>query len=833
VSAASAVGRNATTIATPLAAADDERLRNRRRTLRPLGPPTPSNLPLPLTSFVGRARELNAIRSLLATERLVSLVGPGGIGKSRLALETAQRSLRSFADGVWYVDLSGVADVGQVELTIVEALGVRQTPPLTPIRVLVEAIGRRRMLLVLDDCERHVDVLSPLVAALLEACPDLRIMATTRQRLAAAGEVIYDVPGLATDPRNAGARSDTTYADAAALFVARLGAYDSTFALTERSARLVSDLCERLDGMPLAIELAAARARHFELEDLVARLSDQPALLRGGPRTAPSRQRSLAATVDWSLDSVSAAARGMFAILGVFRGGFDLDAARAVVGESAGDPVEPVLLELVDESLVRRDVGVRGRTRYRLLEPLRQVAVARHRAKGDRSAVDERHARHYANVAGPAREVDLTSLEPVWLDVVQSEHDNLRAALGWLIDKDADRALELAADLGQFWCRRGYMIEGRAWLDRCLAAATTSVHRDRALLALAMIVSIDDDQAAIPLARTALELAVAHHHPAVESAASVWLTLFTTDDMPTARQAFAQATDAARRSGRPELEIAVLGELADLEWLRGEQAAGLEHAREALAAARTLAAPSLAVVPASILARASAWAGRSDAEALFVESLEAARDLGDVELTGYCLGWLAIHAAWRGDNPAAVELLRDGADAYRRTGSRIGKLHVVEQTGLLLISVGRQADGLHLITSKRRLEGDWLDSPQWTTYVNAEVQRAHAAIGKNAAGTGVEEEAPSVEDAFVEAERALSLVASLAGPNRATEPDRLTRRESEVAQLTARGLTNREIGHRLTISERTAEAHVQHILNKLSLSNRAQIAAWAVTQGLT
>jgi predicted ATPase/class 3 adenylate cyclase len=464
----------------------------------------PNNLPVQLTSFVGRERALAEVGCLLAAERLVTLTGAGGVGKTRLALRVAADGLDRFPDGVWLVDLAPLADEALVPQAVAAAVGVREDPGRPLVATLADALRPKRLLLVLDNCEHLLEACARLAEGLLRACPDLRVLATSREALGLAGEAPYRVPSLAL-PAAPGPLSVEALApsEAVRLFAARAATVRPGFAVTAQNAAAVAEVCRRLDGIPLALELAAARVRVLPVEPLLARLEDRFRLLTGGSRTALARHQTLRAAVDWSYDLLGAAERTLFARLSGFAGGFTLEAAEAV---GAGEGIEPVdvldlLTRLVDKSLVVAEEQPDGAARYRLLETLRQYAQETPAAHGGAEAVRARHAAYYLALAERAAPELEGPRQRAWLDRLEAELDNLRQALRWSQAEGgrAEAGLRLATALGHLWRLRGHQREGREWLEAALAlpaAAPRTAARAAALDGAGVLAWILGDGAA-------------------------------------------------------------------------------------------------------------------------------------------------------------------------------------------------------------------------------------------------------------------------------------------------------------------------------------------------
>jgi predicted ATPase/class 3 adenylate cyclase len=445
----------------------------------------PNNLPLQLTSFVGRERELTALRTLLQQARLVTLVGPGGTGKTRLALEAAAEALDGFPDGVFFVDLTPLGDPGLVAQTIARAQGLRDNEGRSHEEALRAFLRDKHRLLVLDNFE-HLLEAAPLVADLLQACPHVRVLVTSREPLRLRGEQLYPVAPLGVAAGETPART-LVQSEGVQLFVERARARQPDFALSDAIVATVAAICTRLDGLPLAIELAAAHLRLLPPEALLARLERRLPLLVGGARDAPARQRTLRDTIGWSYELLTSLEQVLFRRLAEFAGGWTLDAAEAVWGVEgdAGVAVLEGLESLIDKSLVHRAEAAEGEPRFGMLETVREFAREQVEAHGEAEALRGRHLTSFLALAETA-EPHLTSAtrEP-WLTRLDAEQDNLRAALGWAVETgDVISALRLAGALQWYWFFRGRLSEGRRWLERALAlpgAEDRTVGRAKAL----------------------------------------------------------------------------------------------------------------------------------------------------------------------------------------------------------------------------------------------------------------------------------------------------------------------------------------------------------------
>jgi predicted ATPase/class 3 adenylate cyclase len=428
------------------------------------------NLPVQLNSFVGREKELVEVKNLLQDTHVLTLTGPGGTGKTRLSLQLATEVLKEFPDGVWLVELAPLADPSLVIPTVASTLGVRESPGHTILDALIDYVRAKNMLLLFDNCEHLIETCAQLTYTLLRAAPRLKILATSREVLGITGETAYRVPSLPL-PKEQQLHDIVAFSqnDCVRLFVDRaLAAYPS-FHLKEKSASAIADICRRLDGIPLAIELAAARTKVFPPEEIASRLDDRFRLLTGGSRTALERHQTLFALIEWSHNLLPEAERILLRRLAVFAGGWSFEAAQAVCEEAIDDDVLDLLTHLVDKSLVAVEEETEE-ARYRLPETIRQYARDKLFESGEVEKVRDRHLDYFVHFAETA-EPELRGKEQwEWLDRVETEHDNFRTALAWSLESGkSDRALHLAGTLYYFWLLRGYFSEGQRWLGDTLA----------------------------------------------------------------------------------------------------------------------------------------------------------------------------------------------------------------------------------------------------------------------------------------------------------------------------------------------------------------------------
>ncbi len=445
------------------------------------------NLPAPRSSFVGREQGMFELKRELATTRLMTLTGAGGSGKTRLALEMARGLVEAYPDGVWLVELAPLSEEALVPKAVAEALEVPERPAEPIADTLADVLGDRRLLLVVDNCEHLIEAAAGLVDRLLDSCPRLRILATSREGLGVEGEARWPVPPLSVPERGRTPSSEKLEGyESVRLFVERARERDPSFSLRPPNALAVADICRMLEGIPLAIELAAARVGTLSLEQISERLKDALGLLTRGGRTAVPRQRTLKGTLDWSYDLLSEPERGLFRRLSTFAGGWTLEASEAV---GSGEGVEEgevldLLSGLVEKSMVVTKGSDKGGVRYRLLEPVRQYALERLEESGEAEAAKRAHAEYFLALSEEAEPELLGPREAEWYDRLEEEHDNIRAALSRALEgADPELGLRLAGAIWWFWHRHGHLREGLRWLEGALAkeGGASAIARAKAL----------------------------------------------------------------------------------------------------------------------------------------------------------------------------------------------------------------------------------------------------------------------------------------------------------------------------------------------------------------
>src|SRR6478735_7875366 len=548
---------------------------SRRRSHRAVGR-RPHNLPVQLSSFVGREREMRDIDRLLASGRALTLTGPGGAGKTRLAIEAAAAQLSAHDDGVWLVELAGVNDPALVVQAIADVLDLREQHAVSLLELTSGHVGERHMLLLLDNCEHLVEACASAAQALLTGCPNLRILATSRQSLRIPGEIVFRVPSLPIpDPDAEMDLGELAPIDSVRLFTERAQATVPTFSLTAENASAVARLCHHLDGLPLAIELSASRVAVLPVTAIVDRLDDRFRLLVGGSRTALSRQQTLKATLDWSYNLLTDPQRRVLRALSAFVGGAPLDAAEVVC---PGPGVEPrdvlrLLGELVDQSLVTLDDAA-TEPRYRLLETVREYGRERLIEERERAATEEAHEnwvlglaeRAEAAVPGPGWRVSLTRLE--------LDHDNVRAALDRSLSSNPKRALRLGASMWPFWLWHGHLAEGRRSLERALdQPPTPSEERARAMLGLAALtIRSGEPRTGALHAREAFAIyrELGDAQGACRALQVIGSSAWSEDDLDAAERRYRESLEVAIEAGFGPGQAAALHGLAVVRWYAGD-----------------------------------------------------------------------------------------------------------------------------------------------------------------------------------------------------------------------------------------------------------------------
>ncbi len=814
----------------------------------------PNNLPLQVNRFIGREREMTAVRGLLVTTRLLTLTGSGGSGKTRLALQVATDLLEEFAHGVWWVELAALSDPLLVPQAVASVVGIPERAGCTVTEALSDALRPKHLLLVLDNCEHLLAACVQLIETLQHTCSQLRVLVTSREALTITGETIWlvlplRVPDTYQPPPIEGL---LTY-EAVQLFVERARSVLPSFTLTPENASAVVQVCRRLDGMPLAIELAAARIRALSVEQIVARLDDAYRLLTGGSRSALPRQQTLRAAMDWSYSLLSAHEQAFFRRLSVFAGSFSLEAAEAICAGEPGEAYDvlDVLSSLIDKSLVLMEQRS-GEARYRLLETIRQYGQDKLQECAEAAKVRRKHRDWYARLAEQAESETLEARQVLVFDRLEAEHENLRVALGWSLEQqEAETAAQIGAAIFRFWLLRGYMSEGRSFLERALSGfSAKNAVRAKALNVAAILASLQDDYTT---ARTLVE------------------------------ESLEVSRELAERK-QTGYALYILGRLARIE---GNYAGAVTFFEESLSLFRALGQEHDIALVLSGLGLTVLYLGEYErATALCEESLALSRELGDPRGIASWLANLGMIMLARGDDKRAKELCEESLAIRKALGYKGGCAHTLTILGRIAQDQGayeratacykesltlRQEtgekegiatalEGLAAVTgmqgqavSAARLYGSAeslrtllgapltpIDRPYYQQTVAAlRAQLDEPTFLK----AWTEGQAMTLEEAIAEAVqvKAREHIPPTTPPapveTPSTSPSRgnpfgLTAREIEVLRLVTQGLTTTQIADSLMISPRTADAHLRSIYRKLLVTSRAAATRSAIEHKL-
>jgi predicted ATPase/DNA-binding CsgD family transcriptional regulator len=799
------------------------------------------NLPEDLSSLIGRERDQAEVVGLLAAHRVVSLVGVGGVGKTRLALAVARSAMVEFPGGIWLAELGAITDGRLVAGVVAASVGVVVRPRQPVVESLATGIGSTRVLLVLDNCEHLVQTCAELVESLVSACSRLHVLATSREPLGLPGEIAWQVSPLATPVDALAPLEQLAQVDSVRLFVERAQAASRSFSLTAANAAAVGQVCHSLDGLPLALELAAAGVRVLSPQQLTVRLDDRFKLLVRGSRTAPLRQQTLESAVAWSYDLLQPEDKRLFDWLSTFAGGFSLEAVEAVCGLESSNVLDS-LARLVDQSLVVAGSDERGERRYNLLETLSAYAGDRLRERGEQALVRERLKAWVLVQAEQAGAALRGPDQARWLRWAEREHDTMRSALDWAISSgDSDTALRVVGALWWSWLLHDRWSEAHEWLERALSmpggephtslrarvlqgAGTTAGLRGHYAQAqahisecLAIAHELNDDDlllaghsaqallfqqqgesdAAQSHVEAMLESARHLHRPWYEARAAEFVAsrALRSGDFSAAADQLNRALELARTAGDAWNVAMLLGQLGDVERMRGthSRAAPLYHESIRLFQSLGLREDPSRVHNLGYVALAQREPGR--AAVLFVDALRAFRHVGDQRGIADCLiGLGCVRAAER--RPAeAARLFGAGDAALEAVGS--------------VVWPSNRADYQHWERIARAAVGTHAWSEAWS-------------LGR---GLGVE---TIVDELLLQVKPSATLVTT----RQLSPVAELTSREREVTELAARGLSNRRIAETLVIAEKTAANHLQNALDKLDVHSRSELAARAVELGL-
>jgi predicted ATPase/DNA-binding CsgD family transcriptional regulator len=753
------------------------------------------NLPAEATSFIGRRSELVELRKKLTAARLVSLVGPGGVGKTRVAIRAGTDLARGFRDGAWLVQLAELEDSTLVGNAVLTALDLRDQAATEPLALLLSYLRDKELLLVVDNCEHLLGAAAQLVTEVIQAAPGVRVIATSREPLSVPGEHVIPVPPLAL-PHAAQALGQLRQNEAVMLFMERAAAASGNFELTDSNQAAVVDLCRRLDGLPLAIELAAVRTRVLTAEQIRERLTDRFGLLTGGSHAAIPRHQTLRTTIEWSHDLLAAGERELLRRLCVFAGRFTLEDVESVCSsdDATAEQGLDLLSSLVDKSLVMKE-DARGLAFYRLHETMREYAGFKLREAGEEEVIQLRCTDYYVSRCERSSVQARYGLVE-WLEWMDLEIDNVRSVLRRCLTLgDSSRGVVLASSLGWYWDTRA-TTEGVRWLDALLAPGKGDPEaRAQAYFMRGFLAVLQSDPNA---ARPALERAVAMARVAGQlGLLSESLSMVSMAENMAGERAFAERSLAEAKvltAGLDDLPVKLMYLQAqafnglfgaDLDTVRTAATEGARISRE------TGDLYSLDMMLMNLGFAALLEGDFDEAKPLYTEALRISHQMDHRVAQSYLLGALGCRATASGEHRLAAQLL--GAAEVMRTEAGANVV------GFFTPFLAQAEESASAALGASRFE--------------AELSAGRGMSRSAAIGLALGESAPVAARPFDDAGRGL-----------------LGKREAEVAQLVAEGLSNKQIGARLFISERTVGSHVRSILNKLGFNSRAQIAAWiAVT----
>jgi predicted ATPase/DNA-binding CsgD family transcriptional regulator/Tfp pilus assembly protein PilF len=855
------------------------------------------NLPVQPTSLIGRSQEVTTIQHLLRREdvRLLTLTGPGGIGKTRLGLHVAAALSETFTDGVYFVNLAPLSDPTLVVSAIAQTMGILEMGGQFLLERLKEQLQQQQVLLLLDNFEQVVGA-AVQVADLLSACPQLKVLVTSREVLHVRAEHEFAVPPLALpDPRHLADLAALAQYEAVALFLERARATKPDFQLTATNARAIAEICARLDGLPLPIELAAARIKLLPPQALLARLGQRLVVLTSRTQDMPARHQTLRHTIAWSYDLLNAQEQRLFRRLAVFVGGWALEAVEAVsttVGDTDADVLEGVG-SLLDKSLLQRTERDGEEPRFVMLETIREYGLEVLASGGEAQAMRAAHAAYYLALAEQA-EPQLTGPQQLsWFERLEREHDNLRAALSWLLSQGSERqsselGLRLSGALSPFWEIHGHVSEGWHWLERALDASekVRSTVRAKALIGAAALATMREDFAqAEALCAEGLELyRELGDHQGSATALSRWgYAAMMRSNYAQARSLLEEALALFGEVGDTAGSASTLHRLATILFYQGEYAQAQALLEECLVLTReegdvqdhalALALHGLVLLSQGDLVRAQAY---------LEESLAVSRKVGYKRSLGIAILYLGMVAFMQGDVVKARSLLEESLILFQEVGERGRMAEVLYSQGLISFSQGDYASARALVEESVQtfleLNNKWdiavglegvavlvaaQGEPVRAIWCMSAAQALREAIGTPlpsvfqalheftiaSAHTQLGEQAFDVawtEGRTMTPEQALAARGAVTMPTTAPAgpstvppvpkapayPDGLTAREVEVLRLVAQGLTNEQVAEQLVISPRTVNTHLTAIFSKIGVSSRGAATRYAIEHHL-
>jgi predicted ATPase/class 3 adenylate cyclase/DNA-binding CsgD family transcriptional regulator len=813
-----------------------------------------NNLPVQPTGFLARERELGALKVLLGAERLVTLTGPGGTGKTRLGLQVAADMLEDFQDGVYFVALDRLVDPALVVSAVAQALGVVESGARPLLESVKAFLQHKAVLLVLDNFEHVLDA-APIVADLLAASLELKVLATSREALRLRAEHEFAVPPLAVpDLRETTSVDQLTQFAAVQLFIQRARAAQPDFSVDNHNAAAVAELCVLLDGLPLAVELAAARIKLLPPQALLSRLKGATSslgLLTGGARDLPARQQTLRATIQWSHDLLDGSEQTLFRRLAVFPGGADQASVEAIYrllepAEGQRDVFE-ALSSLTEKNLLRHQPDASGEPRYRLLHMIREFAWERLKASCEDEAVQRAQAAHCLALAEQARPELDGARQREWLDRFELEHDNLRAALHWAVAADAQTGLRLAGVLSFFWLHRSHFQEGQRWLEQLLArhGHQSDGLTAEALLGLARLAQARGD---IGAARDHLERclvirrALGDPRGTAETLARLGIAANNQGDRDYARALLSESLGLCRESGDRAGTALALDGLAAIASFQGLQTEAIQMLEEGLALCQDHGPSALVVNILRDLGMALLFQGKhSRAQAVLKEGLRLAQHIGSKSGVAAMLGNLGATYFVQGDLDQCGEYARQALAIEIEIGDENSITNSLD--GFAYVAAGRdqprRAARLWSAVETLQAKTGWPRHPGEVAFYAQALARAKSLTDPETFAAAWAEGRRLL---LHERDRLLAYAvetdtspeAELGGPGaRAGRPAGLTAREAEILRLLAQGLSDAAIAEKLVISPRTVNAHLTSIYAKLGVNSRAAATRFANANGLT
>jgi predicted ATPase/DNA-binding CsgD family transcriptional regulator len=802
-----------------------------------------TNLPAQLTPLVGRMREVEEVCALLRSEqtRLMTLTGPGGIGKTRLGIRVAEELANEFADGVCFDSLAPIRDPELVIPSIARMLGLSELGERPLSERLGELLKERELLLVLDNFEQVIEAASR-VAELLAVCPRLKVLATSREMLHLSCEWVFPVPplGLPDVEQLPGDIRTLSEYGAVAFFVQRARMAKPDFRLTKENAPVVAEICIRLDGMPLAIELAAARLRLISPRAILERLRRRLRLLKGGPRDAPVRQKTLRDAIGWSYDLLGAQERLLFGRLSVFAGGCTLEAAEAVCdpGEDLSKEVLDLLASLMDKSLLNRAETEDGEGRLWMLETVKEYALERLEAAGEEEKIRRAHAANYLALAEEASPETKGPRQTEWFDRLESEHDNLRAALSFSLEGgDPEMALRLVASLWWFWYKRGHLSEGRRWLEEALEkGASPAPARAEALNGAGVLARNQSDY---EQARALLEESLALWRELGDKAGASKVLI----DMGTVagdQGDHSQATAFFEKSLRLKKELGdtwgialVLGNLGVAAHHRGDLADAAALLEESLELFRVLGDKgSIAWTFGTLGEVAEDQNDYEKAATSYQESLTLYRTVGDKEGIAELSRSLGRIAQVQSDYARAATLYDESLRLNKELGDRLGIARDLEGMAALRAACRQPEPATRLLAAAETLREEICAPLENVERIKHEaiISAAREALGEAAFANAWSEGRKLTPEQALEAWRDQEVISEpIATPAKLAG---LTAGETQVLRLVASGMTNARAAEELFVSRRTVDAHLRSVYRKLGVASRTEAARYAIDRGL-